>query len=59
MAAGRIQCLLISTKTGEVVYERFFDSFTEPEKGGIRAAFHATASADSSQDNYEHVGRHK
>lgn len=59
MATGRIQCLLISTKSGEVVYERFFDSFTESEKGGIRAAFHATADADNSQENYEYVGRHK
>jgi hypothetical protein len=59
MAAGRIQCLLISTVTGHVVYERFYDAFTEMEKAHIRESFDATVIDESLVDNQELVGRFK
>lgn len=39
MDCGRIQCFLIATATGSVVYERFYLRFSDVEKGDIRAAF--------------------
>ena len=57
MASGRIQCLLIATRGGHVVYERFYDSFSEVEKSEIRAAFDDTAEEDAIVENQELVGR--
>jgi hypothetical protein len=59
MSAGRIQTLLIATRSGHVVYERFYDAFTELEKAEIRAAFDDTAEEDGLPDGQEQVGRHK
>ena len=39
MDCGRIQCFLIATTSGSVVYERFYLRFTDAEKSDIRAAF--------------------
>ncbi|EFJ49513.1 hypothetical protein VOLCADRAFT_104299 [Volvox carteri f. nagariensis] len=44
MDVGRIHCFLVATRGGDVIYERFFDRFTELEKAEIRAAFSAASS---------------
>jgi hypothetical protein len=46
---------LVATRGGDVIYERFFDRFTELEKADIRAAFSAASNnsrmhLDSEQD---------
>ena len=35
---GRIQAVVIATLTGNVVYERFYDSFSDLEKSDLRSA---------------------
>jgi hypothetical protein len=59
MSAGRVQCLLIATKTRYVVYERFYESFSEADKAGIREAFNETADSSPHEENHEIVGRYK
>ncbi|GFR40120.1 hypothetical protein Agub_g674 [Astrephomene gubernaculifera] len=44
MDTGRLHCFLVATRAGDVIYERFFDRFTELEKAEIRAAFSAASS---------------
>ncbi|KAG2448120.1 hypothetical protein HYH02_006705 [Chlamydomonas schloesseri] len=44
MDVGRLHCFVVATKGGDVLYERFFDRFTELEKAEIRAAFSAASS---------------
>ncbi|KAG2430410.1 hypothetical protein HXX76_009935 [Chlamydomonas incerta] len=43
MDVGRLHCFVVATKGGDVLYERFFDRFTELEKAEIRAAFSAAS----------------
>jgi hypothetical protein len=57
-------CFLPATLQGQVVYERFYEQFSEGEKGEIRGAFDAVAgpssaaaSAGAVQDGMELVGR--
>ena len=59
MSAGRIQCLLIASRSGHVIYERFYDSFSEVEKAEIRSAFDDTLEEDEIVDGQEQVGRFK
>ena len=59
MASGRIQCLLIATRPGHVVYERFYDMFGDEEKANIRVAFDHAGSAEEARDDQELVGRYK
>lgn len=35
---GRIQAVVIATLTGNVVYERFYESFADQEKADLRSA---------------------
>jgi len=54
---GRIHCVLVATKAGEVVYERYYDRFSELDKAEIRAAFQqATDSINLANDNEDFVG---
>jgi hypothetical protein len=54
---GRVHCIVIATKAGEVVYERFYDRFTELDKAEIRAAFQqATDNVNLASDNQDFVG---
>ena len=59
MSAGRIQTLLIATRSANIVYERFYDAFSELEKAEIRAAFDDTIDYEDLIDGQEQVGRHK
>ena len=43
MASGRVNALVVATRGGQVVYERFYDPLTEPEKAEVRAACDSTA----------------
>lgn len=54
---GRVHCIVVATKGGEVVYERFYDRFTEIDKAEIRAAFQqATDNVNLASDNQDFVG---
>lgn len=62
MSSGRVQALAIATRPGgQVVYERFYEAFSEGEKGEIRGAFDAAAgpAAASAPDDEELVGRYR
>jgi hypothetical protein len=57
MEFGRIHCVVVATKAGEVVYERYYDRYTELDKAEIRAAFQqATDSINLANDNQDFVG---
>eukprot|EP00878_Enallax_costatus_P009152 GHUV01009566.1.p1 GENE.GHUV01009566.1~~GHUV01009566.1.p1 ORF type:complete len:152 (+),score=21.14 GHUV01009566.1:634-1089(+) len=54
---GRIHCIVVATKAGEVVYERYYDRYTELDKAEIRAAFQqATDNVSLANDNQDFVG---
>ena len=57
MDFGRVHCFLVATKQGEVVYERYYDRYTEVDKAEIRAAFQqATQSVNLANDGQDFVG---
>jgi hypothetical protein len=57
MSTGRIHCVLIATKAGEVVYERFYDRLSELDKAEIRAAFQlASSNVRLSTDDVDFIG---
>ena len=39
---GRIQCALIATAGGHIIYERFYERFSDVEKADIRSCFQRT-----------------
>jgi hypothetical protein len=54
---GRLHCLVVATKSGQVVFERYYDRYTELEKAEIREAFQAAAdTVNLAHDNHEFVG---
>ena len=57
MASGRVYALLIASNARQVVFERFYDNFSEPEKAEIRSAFDQVAS--EGRGAIEAVGRYK
>ena len=49
--------MVVATKAGEVVYERFYDRFTELDKAEIRAAFQQAAdNVNLASDNQDFAG---
>lgn len=57
MATGKIHCVLIATKAGEVVYERFYDRLSELDKAEIRAAFQlASSNVRLNTDDVDFIG---
>lgn len=64
MSSGRVNALLIATRQGHVVYERFYESLSEAEKAEVRGAFDQVAGASSgaavaAADDDELVGRYR
>ncbi|KAK9861641.1 hypothetical protein WJX84_008038 [Apatococcus fuscideae] len=61
MEFGRIQCVLVATSVGDVVYERFYDKFSDLERADIRAAFYSTTEPylQSLADGAEYAARFK
>lgn len=64
MSCGRINSLAITTRQGAVIYERFYEQFSETEKAEIRGAFDgvagpssAAAAAAAVAEDAELVGR--
>ena len=55
---GRIQCVLIATTGSSIVYERFYERFTDIEKADIRKSFQQTQT-QLTQSNTECIGRFK
>lgn len=54
---GRIHCVVVATKAGQVVFERYYDRYTELEKAEIREALQtATDHVNLAHDNHEFVG---
>ena len=58
-SAGRVQCLLVASKDGYVIYERFYDNFSDIQKAEIRASFDDTLHGFEVKDRQELVGRFK
>jgi len=58
---GRFHCLLIATKGGDVIYERFYDRLSEYEKADVRAAFQLASSSVrlGSDGEQDHIGTYK
>lgn len=46
MDTGRIQAVIIATVSGHVIYERFYERFTDLNRADIRAACQHTHAAD-------------
>ncbi|KAL4859103.1 hypothetical protein ACK3TF_000878 [Chlorella vulgaris] len=65
MSSGRVNALAITTRQGHVVYERFYDHFSEGEKAEIRVAFDQVAGPSSAAaaavvvEDAEIVGRYR
>ena len=61
MEFGRIQSVLVATSVGDIVYERFYDKFSDLEKADIRAAFYSTTEPylQSLADGAEYAARFK
>jgi hypothetical protein len=61
MDTGRIQAVVIATAAGNVVYERFYDAFSEVEKADVRGSFHEASSAllNKAQEEAEYVARYR
>jgi len=57
--SGRVQCLLVASLDGYVIYERFYDNFNDIQKAEIRAAFDDTLEGEELKDKMEVVGRFK
>eukprot|EP00890_Picochlorum_soloecismus_P001643 jgi/Picsp_1/247/NSC_00246-R1_protein len=57
--SGRIQCLLVSTVDGYVIYERFYDMFNDVQKAEIRASLDDAIEGVEIKDNLEVVARFK
>ncbi len=53
---GRIQCVLIATAGNNIVYERFYERFTDIEKADIRHSFQH-AQKQLTQSSIECIGR--
>ncbi|KAL4431611.1 hypothetical protein ABPG77_001453 [Micractinium sp. CCAP 211/92] len=61
MSSGRVVALAIATRQGHVVYERFYEAFSEAEKAEVRGAFDQVAGPSSgvaiTAEEEELVGR--
>lgn len=53
---GRIQCALIATASSNIIYERFYERFSDIEKADIRSCFQR-AQNQLTQNNTECTGR--
>lgn len=56
---GRVQCILLSTVDGYVVYERFYDQFNDIQKAEIRTSFDDALGSNAVQNGLELTGRFK
>lgn len=56
MSTGRIHCVCLATKGGEVIYERFYDRLSELDKAEARAAFSLASSNVRLVNDQDHVG---
>ncbi|GMH37554.1 hypothetical protein BSKO_05427 [Bryopsis sp. KO-2023] len=61
MSSGRIHAVLISTKAGNVIYERFYDPLDEATRAEIRGAFHGASQPIlmTVQDGQQYVGNYR
>ena len=56
---GRVQCILLSTVEGYVVYERFYDQFNDIQKAEIRTSFDDALGSNAMRSGLELTGRFK
>mmetsp|Transcript_4593 Transcript_4593/g.7875 ORF Transcript_4593/g.7875 Transcript_4593/m.7875 type:complete len:150 (-) Transcript_4593:414-863(-) len=56
MSTGRVHCVCLATKTGEVIYERFYDRLSELDKAEARAAFSLASNNVRLVNDQDHVG---
>ena len=59
MDSGRIQAIIIAASSGNVIYERFYDSFSEQDKAELRASLSESAeqSLRSNPSGHEFISR--
>jgi len=57
MDTGRVQALIVATTAGHVIYERFYERFTDLDRADIRAACQQTHDAEHSAQVAESVSR--
>lgn len=57
MDTGRVQALIIATASGHVIYERFYERFSDLDRAEIRAACLQALGADRSSGSAESVSR--
>ena len=57
MDIGRVQALVIATVSGHVIYERFYERFSDLDRADIRAACLQALGADRGTGNAESVSR--
>jgi hypothetical protein len=56
---GRVQCILLSTLNGYVIYESFYDQFNDIQKAEIRTSFDDALGSHDIQHGLDVVGRFK
>lgn len=56
---GRVQCILLSTVDGYVVYERFYDQFNDIQKAEIRTSCDDALGSNAVRHGLELTGRFK
>lgn len=61
MDAGRVLALLLTTRSGAVLAERFHGRLSEGDRGDVRAAVAGTGAraVAAARDGAEAVGRHR
>lgn len=61
MDFGRVVCVLIATRSGQVIYERFYVRLSEAEKADIRLGLDAVSQhwLEDTPEEAERVGRYK
>ena len=56
---GRVQCILLSTLNGYVIYESFYDQFNDIQKAEIRTSFDDALGSHDIEHGLDVVGRFK
>ena len=61
MDFGRVVCVIVANRAGQVLYERFYIRLSEAEKADIRLGLHGVSQhwLDDTPEEAERVGRYK
>lgn len=61
MDFGRVVCVLVATRSGQVIYERFYIRLSEAEKADIRLGLDAVSEhwLEDTPEEAERIGRYR